>query len=231
MATESIEAVLRQSLADRHLSRSERQDLQAALREAAAADSADPNSMRRLAFQLAREAPAPDAALIAWLEAVHQAIQNLDAPPAPSASARVLFTPGHDCVSEIVRRFELTRQQADVAVFTVTDDRITHAILDAHQRGIRIRLVTDNDKAGDLGSDADRLARAGIPVRFDPDEAHMHHKFAVFDQSVLLTGSYNWTRGAAELNHENIVVTDDPALVGQFLEGFERLWNRFRDRA
>ncbi len=39
---------------------------------------------------------------------------------------------------------------------------------------------------------------------------HMHHKFALFDGGRLLTGSYNWTRGAAETNYENVIDTTDP---------------------
>ena len=44
----------------------------------------------------------------------------------------------------------------------------------------------------------------------------MHHKFAIFDQSILLTGSYNWTRSASEKNEENFIITSDPALLFRF---------------
>ena len=79
----------------------------------------------------------------------------------------------------------------------------------------------------DLGSDVMRLSDAGIEVRFDVDPNHMHHKFALFDRRLLVTGSYNWTRGAAEGNYENIVVTDDPRLVKQFGKEFDRLSELF----
>jgi phosphatidylserine/phosphatidylglycerophosphate/cardiolipin synthase-like enzyme len=55
----------------------------------------------------------------------------------------------------------------------------------------------------------------------------MHHKFAVFDARTLLTGSYNWTRSAAEDNRENVLVVDDPRLVRPFVETFEELWAAF----
>jgi cardiolipin hydrolase len=87
-----------------------------------------------------------------------------------------------------------------------------------------VRVITDDEKALDLGSDVTALARAGVPVRTDPSPAHMHHKFAVFDRERLLTGSYNWTRGAARDNGENIIVTADPRLIERFARYFERLW-------
>jgi phosphatidylserine/phosphatidylglycerophosphate/cardiolipin synthase-like enzyme len=54
----------------------------------------------------------------------------------------------------------------------------------------------------------------------------MHHKFAVFDGSLALTGSYNWTRGAARDNEENLVISDAPRFVEAFQGEFERLWRQ-----
>jgi cardiolipin hydrolase len=115
----------------------------------------------------------------------------------------------------------------DVCVFTITDDRIAGPILAAHQRGVRLRILSDNEKELDPGSDVPRLRDAGVPVRIDRSPYHMHHKFAIFDGASLLTGSYNWTRGAATNNEENFLVTGDPNLVRAFAAEFERLWGRW----
>ena len=56
----------------------------------------------------------------------------------------------------------------------------------------------------------------------------MHHKFAVLDGGTLLTGSYNWTRGAAEKNYENLVLLEEPSLVAEFLGQFEKIWENAR---
>jgi phosphatidylserine/phosphatidylglycerophosphate/cardiolipin synthase-like enzyme len=55
----------------------------------------------------------------------------------------------------------------------------------------------------------------------------MHHKFAIFDESTLLTGSYNWTLSAMRHNEENLIVTDDAALVRRFAEVFTSLWEQW----
>ena len=89
-----------------------------------------------------------------------------------------------------------------ICVFTITDDRITDNIIDAHGRGVQVRVISDNDKAHDRGSDLSRLRRHGLPVAFDKTPDHMHHKFAVFDSKLLVSGSYNWTRSAADRNEE-----------------------------
>ena len=87
-----------------------------------------------------------------------------------------------------------------------------------------MRVVTDNDKAADLGSDVAELAAAGVPVRVDRTPFHMHHKFALFDDARLLAGSYNWTRGAAEQNEESLIDTGDPGLLRAFAGQFAKLW-------
>ncbi|QEL21063.1 phospholipase D-like domain-containing protein [Limnoglobus roseus] len=141
--------------------------------------------------------------------------------PAP---AEAYFSPGMACLQQIVHRFVSVRKTVDVCVFTITDDRIASAILAAHRRKVALRIITDNDKAFDLGSDIARFQDAGIAVKIDRTPAHMHHKFAIFDRARLVNGSYNWTRSATDVNAENIIDTGDPALVTAFAAEFERLW-------
>ena len=112
----------------------------------------------------------------------------------------------------------------DVCVFTISDDRIADALLIAHKSGIKLRIITDDDKASDRGSDVDRLASKGVKIKTDDSPSHMHHKYAIFDENILVNGSFNWTRSASMNNHENIVVTDDPECVVPFKEMFEKLW-------
>ena len=120
-----------------------------------------------------------------------------------------------------------TKKTVDICVFTITDDRIVKAIEDAHRRDVKVRIISDNDKAMDLGSDIYRLKRMGVDVRTDQTSDHMHHKYALFDDASLLTGSYNWTRSASEVNEENFIVTNDRKLVSAFKNDFQRLWEEF----
>ena len=134
------------------------------------------------------------------------------------------FSPGDACLKAIIAGIQSVRSSLKICVFTISDDRITQAILQAHRRGVAVRLLTDNEKLFDKGSDIRDLLAAGIPVRVDETANHMHHKFALLDNQTLLTGSYNWTRSAARYNHENLVVTDQVNLVQDFCREFDRLW-------
>ena len=162
--------------------------------------------------------------VLGWVENVVKALAAPLARPA-AVHSEAYFSPGDDCVARIVQLFRDAKSSVDVCVFTITDDRIADALLDAHRRGLAVRVITDNDKAHDLGSDIGRIEAAGVPVRIDRTPFHMHHKYAIFDGRRLLNGSYNWTRGAARDNLENVVVTDDPALVAKFTAAFTALWS------
>ena len=140
-------------------------------------------------------------------------------------SNHAYFSPGEACLNAIIAGINQAKSSLKICVFTISDDRITRAILQAHRRGIPVKILTDNAKLYDKGSDIRELAQAGIPVRIDNTSNHMHHKFALLDNQTVITGSYNWTRSAAQYNHENLIISDDKILVKDFNREFDRLWN------
>lgn len=221
---------LRTSLQDGQLDRSERDEFRLWL-ESSANDGPKRAVYQSMAFDLAREAIeaklVPHYSALNWLEKVVKLVTPLES-TAPSVDvAEAYFTPQHDGAARIVRLFGEAKKSADVCVFTITDDRISGAILAAHRRGVRVRVITDNEKCLDPGSDIARLSQSGLAVRQDNTEYHMHHKFALFDERLLLTGSYNWTRSAAMHNEENFVLTSEPRLIRAFNKLFEELWTQF----
>jgi mitochondrial cardiolipin hydrolase len=244
MNPEDLDRFLRQSLADHKLSKSEQSALADWLAKNVQTDQAR-GLARHVAFEVAKAAVADPASaeLIDWLEDVMKVLVPNAAPvahaPASPAAGEDLafFAPGERCLQQIIHRFGQCRRTADVCVFTITDDRISRAILDAHRRGAKVRVVSDNEKCHDPGSDVHRLRDAGVHVKLDDMHrhgrrdphvnGHMHHKFAIFDGARLLNGSYNWTRGAADCNFENLVDTADAKLVAAFAAEFDRLWNAF----
>lgn len=222
-----FEAMLAESLEDHRLSRRERQDIAA---RAASLTVEQRQALLRRAVETAKSTlgATADPLILDWVVDVARALSrdadNHEQSPTPTAEA--FFGPGDDCPRKLIQLFKNARGKVDVCVFTITDDRITSAILEAHQRGVALRVITDNDKAGDLGSDIERLESEGVSVRVDRSEHHMHHKFALFDNCLLVTGSFNWTRGASEYNDENLIVVSDDRLVGPFARTFERIWQR-----
>ena len=225
MNPEKFALVLAETLEDVRLSRGERHVLKELLVDADPSE-ADRAAIRNRAFEAAQPLiGSPDApAALRWL---HDVIKALDTTRAAEHDrARAYFSPGDDCREAICAALRTARKSVDICVFTITDDRISREILAVADAGVNVRVISDDEKSLDLGSDVTRLQRSGISVAFDR-AGHMHHKFALFDSATLINGSYNWTRSAASENCENVVVTHEPALVVEFQAEFNRLWDRF----
>lgn len=233
MSQDTIRDALRTTFHDFRLTRGERKGLSRLLKEHASNQS-DRDFVRSECIQLAFDAVsgsnAQDQKLIfSWLEEITKLLIHLEREQITAgAENEAYFSPQDHCVHRIQQLFAKAKQSADVCVFTITDDRIRREMITAHERGVTIRILSDDDKSGDLGSDIEFLKRKGLQVRLDQSSYHMHHKFAIFDQSILLSGSYNWTRSAAEYNEENFLLTRDAKLRKDYQKEFDRLWDLYR---
>ena len=237
MNNQQLDILLRHTLEDFRLSRGERRMLSSTIAELGVAEP-QLAVLRARAFDIAREHivnasdnggrvdRAQTAAVIEWLEEVVKVMQP--AQPRREIADEAYFSPENDCSRKIIELLGRARAKIDICVFTISDDRISDAIVQAHTAGTAVRIISDNDKALDGGSDIARFQRLGIPVRLDHTEHHMHHKFAVFDDSFIVTGSYNWTRSAAKYNMENFIVTHDARLTRRFSQLFEKLWDELK---
>ena len=138
----------------------------------------------------------------------------------------VCFSPRNHCSETICNFLDQAEDSIQICVFTISDDSITKKITQCYDRGVKIKIITDNDKQYDRGSDINYLAGKGLQIKVDMSRHHMHHKFAIVDNKSILTGSYNWTRSAEKFNQENLIITDSLNMVQLFKNEFKRLWEQ-----
>ena len=133
----------------------------------------------------------------------------------------------------------------DVCLFNITSEQLTKYVTDTIDRGVKVRLIVDGSTFESSGSQVKHFLAAGAFVRSSwrqhsaeikssgdnigatNGDYLMHHKFAVIDQSILITGSFNWTMQALMGNNENIIITSESRVVGPFVAEFENLWKQF----
>ncbi len=221
MQLNQLEIQLKNSLKDFRLDSDEKQFFKL-FTEQAKPDQL--NFIRNRAFEISREfiSPGGEEAVrtLNWLSKLVKIIQPNE-PEQLQSSA--YFSPGDTCRNKIIGLIQQAKKNINICLFTISDNKITQAILSAHQSNIAVTIISDNDKANDKGSDIDYLSEQGVPVILDKTRHHMHHKFAIFDDKILLNGSFNWTRSASEYNQENILVTYEKFLVEQFNQKFTSL--------
>jgi len=111
-----------------------------------------------------------------------------------------------------------------IAMFYYTNDLIHKALIDALERGVRIRALWDfRGWENFADSEMDEMLALGIGV-VDANPGLVHHKFAVIDEKIIITGSANWSNSGMRYNDENILIIEDPATALLFIENFNRLY-------
>ena len=143
----------------------------------------------------------------------------------PEKSAR--NSPGSSSVSRLIDVLNSARRSLDVCVYTISSQALASALINAHQRSVKVRVITDNEQMANIGSRIMQLRKAGIQVRDNCSGYFMHHKFAIVDRSQLVNGSLNWTEQGLYCNQENVVITSNDQVVLAFGERFQQLWDRF----
>lgn len=97
----------------------------------------------------------------------------------------------------------------------------------AKKRGVRIRIIMDKDQNRSKYSKKRYLQKYRIPIATNRGEGLMHHKFAVIDTQVVITGSYNWTVSANIYNHENLLIIKSPELAKIYEKEFTKMWRHY----
>ena len=111
------------------------------------------------------------------------------------------FFPNEKNVDKLVGYLTKATKSMNICVFNLTNDRLANAIFDAHQRGVKVRVISDDECMENQGSDIKWLAGQGVQCRVDSaSQFHMHNKFVVIDDTFLITGSFNWTVQAGKSN-------------------------------
>ncbi|KAL6048368.1 hypothetical protein STEG23_000061 [Scotinomys teguina] len=154
-------------------------------------------------------------------------LQTPDLPPRPSSGCLCSLPHSESSLSRLLRALLAARSSLELCLFAFSSPQLGRAVQLLHQRGVRVRVITDCDYMALNGSQIGLLRKAGIQVRHDQDLGYMHHKFAIIDKKVLITGSLNWTTQAIQNNRENVLIMEDTEYVRLFLAEFERIWEEF----
>jgi phosphatidylserine/phosphatidylglycerophosphate/cardiolipin synthase-like enzyme len=91
----------------------------------------------------------------------------------------------------------------DVAAYSITLNSVRNALLNAHDRGVTIRIVMESDNMDT--SDVQRLLEAGVPIVGDERQGLMHDKFMVIDRSEVWLGSMNFTDSGTYDDNNNMI--------------------------
>lgn len=149
--------------------------------------------------------------------------------PVPFPSVRVgratvetYFSPRGGIRDAIIKEIRGARRSIRFMAFVYTDEQIAQAMIEGAARGVKVEGVVDECLLA-VHSQYRTLRRAGIPVRWDGNQALMHHKVLIIDDETVITGSYNFTLNAEENNNEAMLVIRSVPLAARYIEEYERV--------
>jgi hypothetical protein len=140
------------------------------------------------------------------------------------AKTDVYFSLYDNPQKEIIKNINQAEAFINIAMYIFTDRDIALPLVKAYERGVKVRLYLDQEQTVYLYSQSRFLVQKGINTRISSNNYIMHNKFAVIDNRLLLTGSYNWTFSANHRNDENLMVIDDTDVIARYQDYFEKLW-------
>jgi phosphatidylserine/phosphatidylglycerophosphate/cardiolipin synthase-like enzyme len=139
-------------------------------------------------------------------------------PDAPNAKS---YRGGPD--GALAAAIDAARFSVDASIYHLNLWSIRDALIDAHQRGLTVRVVTESDNLDEAEIQA--VKDAGISVVSDRRESLMHNKFVVIDGYEVWSGSMNFTINGAYKNDNNLIRVRSSKLAENYTTEFEEMYN------
>ena len=147
-----------------------------------------------------------------------------------------------DLEAEIIKIIDGATSTLDMAVYDLDLPSIAEAMVDAADRGVSVRFITDEDNTGSENAPAlNILNNGGVPWIDDTADGSagsgiQHNKFIIVDGQSVLTGSTNFTQSGihgdldsqgeviGEGNDNHIVVIQSLQLASVYTAQFNLMW-------
>lgn len=133
----------------------------------------------------------------------------------------IYFSPD-DHVSERIQELIMAAQEnIFFMAYSFTADPLGIAIVEKFNAGIRVEGIMDGGQVdSNTGTEFDNFTITGINVYKTTNEGLMHHKVIIIDQRIVITGSYNFSRSAEEINDENVIIIHSQEIAMKYLNEY-----------
>lgn len=157
---------------------------------------------------------------------------NSRTPAQSSIPTKAYFSPEGGAEKALLTAIRSARKEILVAIYIFTSRPLSSALIQAHSRGVKVTLLIDGKERNAGYAQGSALEKKGIEVRYvwpkgsnrDSRVAKFHHKYMVIDGKVVITGSFNYTRAADQINHENLLIIASRPLAKSYRANFVKIY-------
>jgi len=137
----------------------------------------------------------------------------------------IYFSPNDGVAARLVTLIQSAQESIYFMAYSFTSNDIGAAMMERAEAGVTVTGVMDEGQVNSSqGSEYDPFRQAGLDVRLDGNPGLMHHKVIIIDRNIVITGSYNFSASAEEVNDENLIVIYNADIAAQYLAEFMRIY-------
>lgn len=136
------------------------------------------------------------------------------------ASYEACFTPGENCAQKVITEIDQAKKQILVQAYVFTDISIARALVGAKKRGVDVKIILDKSQAKGKYTLINFFKNNKINPSIDYLPSIAHNKIIIIDEDTVITGSYNYTKGAAKRNAENLLIIKDTGLAQDYIQNW-----------
>ena len=137
----------------------------------------------------------------------------------------VYFSPDDNIERIILERLKKAKKSVYFLAFSFTSNRLGEEMVTLRKKGIAVYGVIEKIGSDTKESEYVKLKLEGVQAKLDKNRNRMHHKVIIIDESLVITGSYNFSKNANEKNDENIIILNNRDIAGLYIDEFKRLYN------
>ncbi len=139
---------------------------------------------------------------------------------------QILFSAEDDAVDNLIALVNDAQTSIRFLAFSFTDYPLAQAMIARAQAGVDVQGVFETFGSNGTRSELRTLWCAGLAVRQDGNSSFLHDKIIIIDNSIVVTGSLNFSSSADEENEENVVILDDAEIAALYLQEYQKLWDQ-----
>jgi len=140
-----------------------------------------------------------------------------------------LFSAEDHAVSNLIALVNDAKASIRFLAFSFTDYPLAQAMIDRAKAGVEVKGVFETFGSSGDRSELKTFWCVGVPARQDGNSSFLHDKIIIIDNSIVVTGSLNYSSSADEANEENVVILDNLEIAALYLQEFDKLWNQAHD--
>jgi phosphatidylserine/phosphatidylglycerophosphate/cardiolipin synthase-like enzyme len=145
---------------------------------------------------------------------------------------QVLFSAEDHAINNLIALVNDAQSSIRFLAFSFTDYPLAQAMIDRAKAGVDLKGIYETFGSNSIGSELTTFLCAGMQVRRDDnDKSILHNKVIIIDNTIVATGSFNFSSNADESNEENLVIVDNPEIAALYLQEFDKLWNQTHEVA